>query len=258
MNIEEYKQKFLDKDCVILTCGPSLKEYSKEKISDFIKDKIVICVKESIVEYKDHAHFFFWNNTRPRTFNINSNTIKVYQTNDISNNNYRNHPADIILPEDTPFHSKNQLLKKKNFKDYELENNIKRPWGPGILYESVFYFCKYIGIKNIYTIGWDLIDKNNYTTITHYFDNDSSNDYEKSVRFDSNNDRLNKQFYDEMIMVNKNIVDMYDYFKQEGMNIYVVGSQSSVNEHIPRINLQNTQTGDSRARLPRVKMIWTI
>ena len=39
------------------------------------------------------------------------------------------------------------------------------------------------------------------------------------------------------MMVNKNIVDMYDFFKQEGMNIYVVGSQSSVNEHIPRINL---------------------
>ena len=40
MKIEEFKQKYLDKDCVILTCGPSLKEYPKEKICNFIKDKI--------------------------------------------------------------------------------------------------------------------------------------------------------------------------------------------------------------------------
>lgn len=237
MKLEEFKQKYLNKDCVILTCGPSLKEYPKEKIYDFIKDKIVICVKESIVEYKDHAHFFFWNNTRPRAFNINTNTIKIYQTRDVTNNSYSNHPADIILPEDRPFHSKKQLLKKKNFKDYDLENNIKRPWGPGILYESVFYFCKYIGIKNIYTIGWDLIDKNNYKVINHYFDNDNNKDYKESVRWHPNNDKVNKEHYEEMIMVNENIVYMYDFFKQEEMNIYVVGSQSYVNKHIPRINL---------------------
>ena len=40
-----------------------------------------------------------------------------------------------------------------------------------------------------------------------------------------------------MLMVNEEVVHMYDYFKQEGMNIYVVGSQSYVNKHIPRINL---------------------
>lgn len=236
MKIEEFKRKFLGKDCVILTCGPSLKEYPKEKIYDFIKDKIVICIKESIVEYKDYAHFFFWNNTRPRAFNINTDTIKVYQSK-YNNKNYCNNPADIILPEDRPFHGENQLLKTKNFKDYDLENNIKRPWGPGILYESVFYFCKYIGIKNIYTIGWDLIDKNNYKNITHYFDNDNNKDYKESVRWDPNDNKINEEHYEEMLMVNKNIVYMYDFFKQEGMNIYVVGSQSYVNKHIPRINL---------------------
>ena len=235
MKIEEIKQKYLDKDCVVLTCGPSLREYPKEKICDFIKDKIVICVKESIVEYKDYAHFFIWNGSRQRQYNINSDTIKVFQD-DYDKAKYCNRPVDIILPEERPFNKENQLLKTKKFKEYDLENNIKRPWGPGILYETVFYFCKYIGIKNVYTIGWDLIDKNNYTTITHYFDNDDNKDYKASMRYNPN-DTLSKNFYEEMLMVNEKIVHMYDYFKEEGMNIYVVGSQSYVNKHIPRINL---------------------
>ena len=95
-------------------------------------------------------------------------------------------------------------LKQKNLKKYDLENNIKRPWGPGILYETVFYFCKYIGIKNVYTIGWDLIDKDNYTTVTHYFDNDDHKDYKASMRYNPN-DQLSKDFYGEMLMVNEKL-----------------------------------------------------
>ena len=32
MSIEELENKYLDKECVVLTCGPSLIEYSKYQI----------------------------------------------------------------------------------------------------------------------------------------------------------------------------------------------------------------------------------
>ena len=234
MELSNLKRKFLNKDCVILTCGPSLEEYSKKQIHNFIKDKIVICIKESIIEYRDHADFFFWNDTRSRSYDINSKTIKIYQSSQ-NNKNYHNYPADIVLPEDLPFNSQNQLLKTKNFEKYDLDNCIKRPWGPGILYESVFYFCKYIGIKNIYTIGWDLVDKDNFKNIEHYFENNYDNNYKDSGRWQISNNIQNTNFKYEMLMVNNNIVDMYDYFKREGVNIYVVGHKSFVNKYIPRI-----------------------
>ena len=59
MNYKNLKNKHLGKDCVILTCGPSLKEYPKDKITEFLKDKIVICVKESVIEFKDECDYFY-------------------------------------------------------------------------------------------------------------------------------------------------------------------------------------------------------
>jgi hypothetical protein len=220
--IKLLKNKYKNKDCVILTCGPSFNEYHKNIIKQFIKDKIVICVKEAVLEFKDDCHFFFQNDTRKRKYIFNNKTITLFQRCKKLTEIY-----DIILDEDRPFHEDKQLLKIKNFDKYLLDNNIKRPWGPGILYESVFYFCFHIGIKNVYTIGWDLICPNS-NTITHYFDDNYDIKYKDSQRWNG------RDFKDEMIMVNNEIVHLYNYFKNKGMNIFVCGKQSFVNNIIPR------------------------
>jgi hypothetical protein len=220
--IKLLKNKYKNKDCVILTCGPSFSEYSKDIIKNFIKDKVVICVKETILEFKDECHFFFQNDTRKRKYDFNNKTITIFQKCKKLTEFY-----DIILDEDRPFNINTQLLKIKNFNKYLLDNNIKRPWGPGILYESVFYFCYHIGIKNVYTIGWDLIDVKS-VSITHYFDNYDNYKYKNSQRWNG------KDFKNEMIMVNNEIVHMYHFFKHKGMNIIVCGNKSFVNNIIPR------------------------
>ena len=164
-NIKQLEDIFKGKDCVILTCGPSLREYSDEKIRNFCKDKVVICIKETIIEYGDIADFHIYNGTRIRKYDIsNKKYTSIFQSKDIDEkfNNY-----DIKLYEDIPFKKPNQLLRKKNFNKYNFKNKIKRPWGPGILYETVFYLCLYMGILNVYTIGWDLIDTKKETKIIH-------------------------------------------------------------------------------------------
>ena len=216
-----FKNIHKNKDCVILTCGPSLNEYKKDIVQSFLKNKIVICVKESIIEYKDYADYFLSNGTRDRKYEFNNKTIKIFQGS-VSKNK-----SDIIIREDKPFNINKQLLKIKNFEKYNFDNFIKRPWGPGILYETAFYLCLHMGIKNVYTIGWDLIDTNKETNITHYFDNNNSSEYKLSKRW-------NQNFRDEMILVNNNIIFMYDYFQKKGMNIFVIGEKSFVNRKIPR------------------------
>ena len=231
MDILDFKNKHKNKDCVILTCGPSLLEYSKEDVVNFLQYKIVICIKESIIEYGKYAHYFFSNNTRDRKYDLSENTISIFQKQHIKSKNR----TDLVLPEDLPFKKAKQLLRMHNFEDYEFDKNIKRPWGPGILFESVFYFCKYIGINNIYTIGWDLSDISKDNCITHYFDNDTNINYKSSKRYNNNDKILANKHKEEIEMVNKNIPKMYNYFKENGMNIFVVGIQSYVNNEIPRI-----------------------
>ena len=225
MQLTDFKDLHSGKECVILTCGPSLMEYSKDTIKKFLKDKIVICVKESIIEYNNEANYFFFNTCRDRAFDINPKAIKIYQSNDILKP--KNKP-DLILHEDRPFSKKTQLLNVKNFDKYNLANNPKRPWGPGILYESIFYFCLYAGFKNVYTIGWDLIDTNKTHKITHYFDDSKATEYKSSALWH------NMNYRDEMKLVNNNIPHFYDYLKEKGMNIFVMGKKSYVNKHIPR------------------------
>lgn len=224
--IKYLSQKLTNRDCVILTCGPSFTEFSKEKIKKFIKNKIVICIKETILEFKDECDFFFQNDTRKRSYQFNPKTITIFQRHKKLLEKY-----DIILDEDRPFNENNQLLKTKKFDKYLFSNEIKRPWGPGILYESVFYFCYHLGIKNIYTIGWDLTDINKSKYITHYFDDQNDIKYQSSQRWG------NKDFHKEMIMVNSEIYHLYHYFKNKGMNIFVCGQKSFVNKIIPRIQL---------------------
>ena len=197
-----------------------------------MKDKIVICVKEAIIDYKNEADYFIANNSRHRNFTFNENTIKVYQKSIyFKMNKDVTTDYDITLLEDDSYEKKRQLLKTHDFDKYNLVNNKSRPWGPGILYETVFYLCLFMGFKNVYTIGWDLIDTKNHYKITHYFEDYNSKEYKNSKLWN------NRDFRKEMEMVNDNIPYFYDYLKEKGMNIFVVGEKSFVNKHIPRICL---------------------
>lgn len=233
MKLSDLESKHLDKECVVITCGPSLREFEMEQVLKFCSDKIVICVKEAILEYGEIADYFFSNFIRLRDYNLREfKSINIYQSNSFNENKFIDQ-YDIILKEDRPYHVNNQLLKLKNFEKYDILNNQLRPWGPGILYESVFYFCKYIGCKKVYTLGWDLIDIKKHKTIVHYFDKETTNKYKNSKRWDASLDRYVK----EMKFVNENIPYMYNYFKNKGMDINILGEQSYVNKTIPRVSI---------------------
>jgi hypothetical protein len=71
----------------------------------------------------------------------------------------------------------------------------------------------------------------NFCAIEHYFENDKSNKYKNSAKWGS------KNFKNEMTLVNTNIPYMYEYLKQKGINLFIIGKQSFVNNKIPRIYL---------------------
>lgn len=243
-NINTIHNFLSGRDCVILTCGPSLTEYDKSQIREFCKGKIVICIKESILEYGDICDIFFANESRFRNYDLDNSYLKIYQKGKKVFKDIRD-KYDMILEEDLEFRKDQmQILKTREFEKYDMTKTTKRPWGPGILYESVFYFCKYIGIANVYTIGWDLIDPVVHDNIKHYFEDYDNGIYNKSLKFGKEcNECEYEKFYKgiefkkEMTFVNSNISYMYDYFKDSGMSIYVVGHQSYVNNYIPRIYL---------------------
>lgn len=271
MKIDILKNKHPLKSCIILTCGPSLNKYTKEEIINFSKDKIVICVKDTIYKFHEICDYFVCNDHRDQYYlkNVNKKIVTIFQYR--QNSNIRpKHKYNIYIPlekvnknkvnnflkEDFDFdfytsyyndlkhfnfseaynhwlnrgifeyrkcnkhYYKNCILYNKNFNDYEIDIKKERPYGPGIMYETVFYLCNYMGIKNIYTIGWDVIN------------NGKDSHFLKNIP-------LIKDYDIESNFVNNNIMDMVEYFKtKNNMNINVVG-ESPINSLIPRINLQN-------------------
>ena len=51
---------------------------------------------------------------------------------------------------------------------YSIGNSgFLRPWGPGIMLETVFYFLNYIGFSHIYTLSFDVASADG--TYTHFY-----------------------------------------------------------------------------------------
>ena len=51
---------------------------------------------------------------------------------------------------------KESISSKNNIADWTLENeHLLRPYGPGIMYEMVFYLAHHLGFGEIITVGWD-------------------------------------------------------------------------------------------------------
>jgi hypothetical protein len=52
------------------------------------------------------------------------------------------------------------------------KTGVLRPWGPGIMHESVIYTLVHFGVTTIHTIGWDIADINGNNI--HFYDQKQS------------------------------------------------------------------------------------
>ena len=214
-------------DCYILTCGPSLGNYSKEFLKEKLKDKTVLAVKQAynytpeVVDY----HFF------------NANNFQVYEYSDpkpvVITNSAESELAcahsiwtsdqeyDIFtfIKDDKDFQK--SICKALNFDDWTFDKTLLRPWGPGMMTEVVIFFAIHLGFKNIYTIGWDLEKEGE--TKSHHFYKDTDLIRRADV-MKPNETKLN-------IEMTKHL---HKWLKSKGINLFVASEDSYVHNTIPR------------------------
>ena len=58
-SILHLKNTHKGKECLLLNCGPSLNDYTKEKIKEIAKDKIVIAVKQAYLKVPEIVDYHF-------------------------------------------------------------------------------------------------------------------------------------------------------------------------------------------------------
>jgi glycosyltransferase involved in cell wall biosynthesis len=225
--------------CYILNCGPSLTKSASEALQEKLKDKLVFSVKQA----KDYVpgvtdfHFFNCANT-PLPDNAFLPEHYRYEKEDpiiVASSNYdlgtrwhKFQKQDIFFKIPIRTEINNEFLcLTKQFENYTINNNITRPCGPGIMYETVIYMAVHLGVKKIVVLGWDL----------------SNQDPKKAKDY--------KHFYDDQQkMFNKGDVlpweisitceaseDLYKWLKTKDIELELCSKESQLYEGIPRVEI---------------------
>ena len=176
---------FIGEDCYILNCGPSLSDYDSERLSNFLKDKLVLSVKQAYDLFSEVTDFHFFNcsNLPQRESNFDPHYKNSKTTITVSSSNYEqymrwklNQSSDIFFKIPIRTEINNEfLVRTGKIDDFLISKNLTRPCGPGIMYETVLFMAIHLGVKSITCIGWDLTkEKVNENTYNHFYGSTSN------------------------------------------------------------------------------------
>lgn len=207
-----------NQDCYVVACGPSLKNYSKHKLQEFLKDKLVIAIKQGI-ELAPNADFHLVNDVNYTDYNYLNNTTILYCQTNLINPPPVEYNIKFTL-QNYNWDMNTSLSNLHNFDDFTFDKTgLIRPWGPGIFYELGIYLCVHLKVKKIITLGWDVnnLPKHFYKNMKLYPDR-----------------RQNDPSQEEANLIISSTFALQRWLLSKSVEIVVGTINSSVSESIPR------------------------
>lgn len=230
-SIQDLENFYDGEDCYILLTGPSLNDYEPEYLKDKLKDKLVFSVKQSFTIFKEICDFHFWNCSN---FPLSGERVTPYEYDFfskpvvVSSSNFalgqRWNPKQKIdffvkIPMLEEVGKENCLVFTKNYDQYLFNKTLKRAVGPGIMLETVLYFAVHLGIRNIYTLGWDLNAHGSH----FYKEGDVSN--------------KGCQIPWDMQAAADSVPSIVDWLKSHNINLKTISKTSTISEKVERVTL---------------------
>lgn len=161
--------RYAGETCVIVTCGPSLAAVPAAQLRASLNGVLTIAVKQAIDVVGEQADFHSWNSFNVTRFKWPSpSTIRCFVAGPNSRIPQWNR-RDLSFPQlDGKGGLANSLAHSRDFNEHLIVNDPVRPFGPGIMYELVFYLAVHLGVAQIITVGWDIASSGGKNT--HYYD----------------------------------------------------------------------------------------
>lgn len=156
------------KDVFVLSCGPSLSEYTAEALRGYLKGACVMMVKQAYDIAPDLADFQILNTWNSQSYDYAPRRPFVVREGAPGDPPVFG-DSDLNLTVRKPSALSEQLARKQNFGDFMFTKTLDRPWGPGVLYEIGFYLAQHLGARRIITLGWDVGVKNS-SVMPHFYD----------------------------------------------------------------------------------------
>jgi len=237
--LEHLKDSFVDDECFILSCGPSLKQdYTKGELKRKLSDRLVLGVKQAYEYLDDTVDFHFWNCAnlpKPNRFGKYYDYNKaMYKPIIVASSNYSvgqrwslRQEFDLFFKVPLRTEIDDQFLTKTyDFEKYLLSNQAQRPCAPGIMLETVIYMAVHLGCKKINVLGWDLSNatsnvdehKHFYGETKELFNRGDVLDWEIQANIDASG-------------------PLYEWLRAKGVELNILSSTSKLDGSIPRAKL---------------------
>ena len=135
----------------------------------------------------------------------------------------------------------NSVASTKDFDAWTFDKQpLLRPYGPGIMYEVVFYALQHLGVSDIITIGWDNKHIEGTMAQQHFYDKVGS-ELDKKDFIDRNEVAANQAAVATLSTEDKvsteAILDWYNWLQEQGTKLSIVSSINPAPEIIERIEI---------------------
>jgi len=163
-------EKYSGKKCLILGCGPSLKDVGRKRIMELSKDYVVVTIKQSYLQFKEKSEFQFFNCNNFMNYTDQNSKFVCCSPFNLKTG------RDLVW-DDQKIDYYYQITNPKKLSQFETlgeyfdKVNVGSYRGPGIMYEIVLPFLYNIGIKEFLTVGWDYHASEGY--VKHFYNENS-------------------------------------------------------------------------------------
>ena len=235
--IELLKDSFKGKKCYILSCGPTLTDHDEVKLKSLLKDNLVISVKQAFDLFGEHVDFHTYNCANFKNYDYSTNNPIVVEASTSPWNLGANDLKFFIRERDF----NNSVSKTRDFDAWTCDKEPNtRPYGPGIMYELVFYLAQHLGVSEIITVGWDNKLTSPDPSRTHFYDKEGSS-YNKEEFIQQNkvadNPNAVATLKHEAEITTAVIANWADWLNKRGTTLKIISSINPAPETIERVKL---------------------
>jgi hypothetical protein len=235
--IEFLKDLFKGEKSYVLSCGPTLTDHDPDKIRGLLKDNLAISVKQSFDLFGEFIDFHIYNCANFKEYDYSNNRPVIIEA---STSPYKLSECDLkFFIRERDFNK--SLSITEDFDSWTFEQQtILRPYGPGIMYEVVFYTLQHLGVSDIITIGWDNKLIEGTAAQQHFYDKQGSK-LQKSQFIHSNEVAENPAAVETLTkegeVSTNGILPWYKWLKSKECHLKIVSSINPAPEEIERVQI---------------------
>jgi len=235
--IEFLKDLFKGEKAYVLSCGPTLTDHDPQKVKDILNDNLGVAIKQSFDLFGEGIDFHIYNCANFKEYDYSKSAPIVIEA---TSTPYRLGQCDLkFFIQEREFN--NSVAATGDFESWTFEKQpLLRPYGPGIMYEAVFYALQHIGVSEIITIGWDnkLIEGD--ASRQHFYDKVDSiyskEDFIHDNEVAKNTSAVEALSYEADIAA-KTVASWLSWFKLHGMTLKIISSINPAPDYIERIEI---------------------